>query len=243
MNAYDAVIFDMDGTILNSTAGLCHAMNYAMGKCGHEHDFTPSQINRLFGSGVEVAVMRALAVEAHVPMDDLVVIGTPDQPKDLPVDMDEVHRVKAVYDPYYAEHCTDEAAPYDGIVEAIHLLHDAGVRCAVVSNKADVAVQRIVASVLPSLFDTQMGVTPDRARKPAPDMVRATMQRLGVDGSRAVYVGDTEIDFQTARNSGLDCISVDWGFRTHEFLERNGSSMIAHTPRDIYAFVCEGRHE
>lgn len=238
MNKYQAAIFDMDGTILNTLVDLCHAMNYAMKTRNHEHDFTPETMRHFFGSGVEVAVTRALAVEAGVAMDDLVNIGTPQQDPGLPVDPHEVAAVQHIFDPFYTMHCTEHTAPFKGISKAIQTLRAHGVLCALVSNKSDDAVQKLVANDFSGLFDAQMGVHHGLARKPAPDMVLATLTALGKDASQAVYIGDTEIDRQTAHNAGLDCISVSWGFRTRAFLEHLNAYMIADTPSDIVRFIC-----
>ncbi len=238
MNTYDGAIFDMDGTILDTLVDLCNAVNYSMGKFGHKHDFSPETMRHFFGSGAEVAITRALAVEAGASSDDVMSIGTPEQNPDLSVDLREVHQIQDVFDPYYTKNCTQNTAPFKGISEVIQKLRAQGVKCAVVSNKTDGAVQKLVKDDFAGLFDAQMGVHKGLVRKPAPDMVLAVLKELNVDPSHAVYIGDTEIDRQTAQNAGLDCISVAWGFRSYDFLHNLGASMIARTPQDIYDFIC-----
>lgn len=246
---YKAVIFDMDGTILNTLDDLRVAINYAMGECGHRADWLNTAVRYFFGSGIDVAVRRALAMEAGATEEDLLLIGTEPGPEAAAtaagrydgsafgVDPAEVDRIKAIYMPYYAAHCNDLTGPYAGIPETIKALRAAGIKTAVVSNKPDGAVQTLAAETFPGLFDVSIGELPEIRRKPAPDMTQKAMDILGVTAEESVYVGDTEIDMQTAVNVNLSCISVTWGFRSREFLTQHGASPIIDAAQEILPLV------
>lgn len=246
---YKAVIFDMDGTILNTLDDLRVAINYAMGQCGHRSDWPGTAVRYLFGSGIDVAVRRALAMENGATEEDLLVIGTDPAPDAAPQDLgrydgsafgvwpEDVDRVKAIYMPYYAAHCNDLTGPYAGIPETIRALREAGIKTAVVSNKPDGAVQTLANDLFPGLFDVSIGELPEIRRKPAPDMTNKAMDILGVTADEAIYVGDTEIDMLTAANVNLPCISVTWGFRSRAFLAEHGANPIIGTAQEILSIV------
>lgn len=246
---YAAVIFDMDGTVLNTVDDLTDAMNYAMAVTGHRCDFTGQDTKCFFGSGVVVAVRRALAMEAGADRDLLDVIGTGDEEKaagengldrflrDDPV---EQERILAVFRPYYEAHCRDKTAPYPGVPELLRMLREAGIRTAVVSNKPDPAVQALAVELFPSMFDLACGERPSVPRKPAPDMVRQALDGMGVSAENALYVGDSEIDVQTARNAGMDCCAVTWGFRPAAYLRALRPDRMADTAEELLE-ICTGR--
>ncbi len=217
-----AAIFDMDGTILDTVTDLTHAMNYAMGEAGHRCDFTGQDTRFFFGSGAKVAVRRALFTERGADADALLLVGTDNEPAESLALMDETERITAIFAPRYAAHCNEHTGPYPGIPAAIAALRKAGVRTAVVSNKLDAAVQILVRDLFPGLFDVSVGERPEVRRKPAPDMLNTAMSVLGVSAEDAVYIGDTEIDLATARNSGLPFLCVTWGFRSESYLRSLG---------------------
>ncbi len=235
---YAAAIFDMDGTVLNPLGDLTDAINYALEQTGHRHDYTEDLVRQFFGSGVTVAITRALATEDGVPEEELLQVGTDQDAITPTIDSKEVQRIQEIYLPYYAAHCNDHTGPYDGIPALLQQLKAAGVRTAVVSNKPDVAVQTLVKELFDGLFDLSVGEMEGVRRKPAPDMTEKALCDLGItDKSQAVYIGDSEIDMQTAVNSGLDCISVDWGFRGRKFLEDNHARTIVSQPEEIATIV------
>lgn len=238
MMRYKAAVFDMDGTVLNTLGDLTDSLNHAMKETGHRHDYTENEVRQFFGSGVTVAVTRALACEAGVPMADLLQVGTASDTVSPQVDAGEVSRVSAVYTPWYADHCDIRTGPYEGIPELLGTLKKAGVLTAVVSNKPDIAVQELVKVIFPGMFDLSVGEMEGVRRKPAPDMTEKALRDLGVpDKKDAVYIGDSEIDMQTAANSGLDCISVDWGFRGRKFLEEEHAKVIVSRPAEIAEII------
>lgn len=231
---YKAAIFDMDGTVLDTLGDLQDAINWAMKETGHKSDFTRENTALFFGSAVHVAIQRALLYESGVTEEkELLAVGTAGHETVPGISEEEVNRIQEIYRPYYDAHCAIKTGPYRGIPEAIRHLRAAGIPCAVVSNKPDEAVQSLVKKDFPGVFDFALGEKPGTRRKPAPDMTIQSLKTLSVKPEDAVYIGDTEIDFQTAKNSGMDCISVTWGFRTRRFLESLGARTIVDTPEEM----------
>ena len=226
---FKAVIFDMDGTVLNTVDDLCDSLNYAMEQFGHKCDYTPEEVKFFAGGGVGTTVVRALAMEKGAKLEDLEFIGVDGAPPEDPA----AREILRVFRAWYSDHCNIKTGPYDGIPELITQLRSAGIRTAVVSNKMDAAVQVLAQEQFPGLFDVCVGQRPGIPHKPAPDMVNEAMDALGIpDRAQAVYIGDSEVDMQTAANSGLDCICVAWGFRGRKFLEAHGAGIIVDSPEE-----------
>ena len=223
---YKTIIFDMDGTILDTVGDLQDAINYAMKETGHRHNFSFEDAKLLFGSGVKVAFQRALALENGAPYDALEAIGATSDGSEFGVSDDEVERIVAIYKPYYNDHCLIKTGPYPGINDVIKKCRELGIKTSVVSNKPEPAVLSLCEDLFPGLFDYAAGEKDGVKRKPAPDLVYECMNALGAEKESSVYVGDSEIDMQTAVNSGLDCISVSWGFRSLEFLKAHDANPI-----------------
>ena len=237
---YKAAIFDMDGTILDTSEDLTAAINYAMGIHGRRHDFKREDGCRLFGSGVHTAIQRALAMEAGMPREELVRIGADENSAVPGIDEDLVMRILATYQPYYKAHNADLTRPFPGIVDLLRKLRAADVRTAVVSNKPDNSVVQLASDYFDLGFDLAIGETQGIARKPAPDMNYMILAKLGIRVQDAVYIGDTEIDIATARNTGMDCIMVDWGFRPRSELEALGAKVIVSTADELYSRIERG---
>ena len=195
-----AAIFDMDGTILDTIEDLAAAVNHALNHFGYRGDFSPEESKQFFCNGAKAAVASALEM-AGAPTDD-----------------DTLGKVLDFYKPYYAEHSDIKTGPYPGIPELLQTLSAANIKTAVVSNKPDPAVQKLCEVYFPDMFTFALGEIPGVRRKPMPDMINICLEKLGVSPAEAVYIGDSEVDVQTARNSGLSCIGVDWGFRTRRDL-------------------------
>ncbi len=235
---YTTAVFDMDGTVLNTLGDLTDSMNYALAAAGHRHDYTEDDVRQFFGSGVTVAVIRALAREAGAAMTELEQVGTDRDAITPTVDVKEVKKIQEIYTPYYAAHCDIKTGPYDGILDVLRKLRASGIKTAVVSNKPDIAVQKLVDDLFTGMFDLSIGEMDGVRRKPAPDMTRKALRDLGTDNKKdAVYIGDSEIDMQTAVNSGLDCISVDWGFRGRSFLEEHHAKAIISRPEELLPLI------
>lgn len=205
------VIFDMDGTILNTLDDLKDTLNYALEQY-HFPARTLEETRAFVGNGIHKLIERA------VPE------GT---------DAQTVENVFGTFLEYYQIHCMDRTRPYPGIVSLLQSLKEAGLRTAVVSNKADAAVQELCERFFPGLFDFAVGEHEGVQKKPAPDMVQLALRALGTQEPDAVYVGDSDVDIATAKNSGLDSIIVTWGFRDREFLESQGADVFADTPEEV----------
>ncbi|MCR4618941.1 MAG: HAD family hydrolase [Lachnospiraceae bacterium] len=215
--SYKLAVFDMDGTILNTLQDITNAINYALRENGYP-ERSIDEVRFFVGNGLKKLVDRA------VPD------GTSDESKD---------KVFDTLIPYYRAHSADTTKPYDGIGDLLRKLRDAGVKCAVVSNKADAAVGDLVKDYFDGLFDMWLGERPDVAKKPAPDMTKKVLDGLGFSEDEAVYIGDSDVDIMTARNSGLDEILVDWGFRSREFLVQKGAKRIVSSTDEVFNIIME----
>ncbi len=212
---FDTVLFDLDGTLLDTLEDILDAANHTLREMGYP-ERTLAEMRRFVGNGAETQMRRALGEGA---------------------DEETVRRALALYKPYYAAHCQIKTKPYAGVLALLEQLKEEKRRIAVVSNKPDEAVRPLAAQHFGALVDTAMGETAQRRRKPAPDMVNDAIAALGADKRRAVYVGDSEVDIETAKNAGIACISVCWGFRDREQLEAAGASEIAADARELRALL------
>lgn len=237
---YKAAIFDMDGTILDTSDDLTSAINYAMKMHGHRHNFMNADGRLFFGSGAHTAIQRALALEAGMDRDAILQIGSAKNSEVPGIDESEVLKILATYSPYYKAHNAIETRPYDGINDLLKRLRSAGVRTAVVSNKPDNSVVQLAADYFDGGFDFAIGETEGIARKPAPDMNYLILDKLGIRAQDAVYIGDTEIDFATAANTGMDLIMVDWGFRPKAQLQALGAKVIVSSAQEVFELIRDG---
>ena len=235
-----AAVFDMDGTILDTAEDLRLAMNHAMEATGHRHDFTREDAYFFFGSGIRVAIRRALAREAGAEREALLVIGTPAEAEPTPQELCEMQRIQDAYLPYYSAHCAEHTGPFAGIPETLRALRAAGIRTAVVSNKPDAATRKLAEETFPGLFDLAVGEHAGVRRKPAPDMTLTALRQLGVRPEEAVYIGDTEIDIETAANAKLRCVAVTWGFRSEAYLKKCGAETIVSAARGLLQALTGG---
>ena len=231
----------MDGTVLNTARDLADAMNYALQQTGHRHDYTEEDTKLFFGSGIRVAICRALALEAGLERKQLLQIESPDAfaGKKMPTNPAEQDKILTVYRPYYEQHCNDHTAPYPGIPELLQTLQNAGVQTAVVSNKPDPAVQILAKEQFPGGFAFAAGEQPGVRRKPAPDLVLQTLRAMQIRPEKALYVGDSEIDIQTARNAGMDCAAVSWGFRSRDYLAQKSPEYLVDTCEELLACISQ----
>lgn len=204
-----AVLFDMDGTLLDTLGDLHAAVNHVLARFGYPLR-TVEEVCRFVGNGAGRLI--------HLAVPE----GAPEAP------------VLAAFDAYYAAHCDILTKPYAGIPEALAVLAER-YPLAVVSNKPDAAVKELAKRYFPGLF--ARGESTDCPRKPAPDMVFKAMEALGVD--RCVYVGDSDVDIVTAKNAGVPCLSVTWGFRGREELQAAGAEYFCHNPQDLPAKIAE----
>ena len=197
-------IFDMDGTILDTLADLKNSMNYTLEQFNCPKR-TLDEVRLFVGNGI-----RNLIIRAAPPSTD----------------ENTIDKMFAVFNEHYAVHCNDNTRPYDGIADLLKQLRINGVKTAVVSNKADYAVQTLVEKFFSGLFDYAVGEKAGVRKKPCPDSVNEVLKTLNIDRKDAVYIGDSEVDIATAENAKMDCISVDWGFRDRDVLIKNGATVI-----------------
>ena len=212
---YDTVIFDLDGTLLNTLEDLKDSVNYALGKAGMPLR-SMEEIRRFVGNGV-----RRL-LELAVPEGN----GNP-----------RFEEVFELFRSYYGQHCNDKTAPYPHIMELLKELRERGYKMAIVSNKYYAGVQELNRLYFADYVQVAIGEKEGIRKKPAPDTVLAALDALGSRKETAVYVGDSEVDIATAANTGMDCIAVTWGFRTREEQEKAGGRIFAGDPLEILELI------
>ena len=210
---YRLIIFDLDGTLLNTIEDLTDSVNYAM-RCLHFRERTKEEVLSFVGNGNRMLMERCLPD------------GT--SPDTIDTALQKFHE-------YYSRHYADRTYAYKDIPELLVKLKKSGYLLAVVSNKADYAVQDICRKYFGGIFDFVIGDREGILRKPAPDPVDMAREALGISKNQSVYIGDSEVDIETASNAGIRCISVDWGFRPHERLVSAGAGTIVSSPEDIPA--------
>ena len=217
MLRYDTIIFDLDGTLLDTLEDLKNAVNYALEEMGWPAR-SLDEVRLFVGNGVAKLMERAVPA------------GT--GPADTARALD-------IFKAYYARHSKDKTAPYPGILETLEALRAMGCKLAVVSNKFDAAVKDLARDYFPGLMDLAAGENEAGGvpKKPDPAMVLQTMGALNAAPERAVYVGDSDVDLETAKNAGLPCISVTWGFRDRGFLLDHGATVFADSPGDLLSLI------
>ena len=206
-----AILFDLDGTLLDTLTDLYTAINHALRGVG-ARERSLEQVRRFVGNGAAVLAQRALDGSGKEQLWE---------------------QVLAEFRCYYDAHCRVETRPYPGILQALEQLRQEGYPMAVVSNKPDSAVQILCRDYFGDLFRHTQGEVPGCPRKPAPDMPLLAAERLGVPAERCVYVGDSEVDVETARNAGMVCLSVTWGFRDMPELVQAGGKHFCAYPRQL----------
>lgn len=210
---YDTVIFDLDGTLLDTLDDLTDGINHALADFGYPLANRDEVRSRLgYGS--------AHLISESIP-------GGRDNPN-----------YQAVFDDYlefYRAHSSVKTAPYPGVLELLKSLKERGVRCAIVSNKPDSAARILGERWFSGLVATTVGDREGIRRKPAPDTLLEVMRQLGAGHERTVYIGDSEVDILTAKAAGVDCISVTWGFRTREQLVESGASVLVDSVSELEA--------
>lgn len=214
---YKLAVFDMDGTILNTLDDLADSTNYAL-KANGLPERTIDEVRRFVGNGIRLLIERAVPTDTDNELTD---------------------KVFDTFKEYYKTHCAVKTRPYDGIKDVLLELRKAGCLTAVVSNKADFAVQDLCKDYFDNLFDFAIGEREGIKKKPAPDSVFEVLSKLNVEKDDAVYIGDSDVDFATSVNAGMDVIMVGWGFRDAEFLREKGVKRIIKQPSEILDIILE----
>ena len=210
----DNFIFDLDGTLLNTLNDLAASTNYALRWAGMpEHSV--DDVRRFVGNGVKKLMERAIPDGLDNPKFD----GT-----------------YATFRKHYLEHSLDTTKPYSGIPEVLAELKRRGKKLAIVSNKFYAATQELARHFFPETIEVAIGERENIRKKPAPDTVLEAMRQLGVGKEGTVYIGDSDVDIDTARNVGVPCISVLWGFRDRDFLIEHGATHLISKPEELLKF-------
>ena len=210
---YNTYIFDLDGTLLDTLTDLAASCNYALRTHGMpEHSI--DDVRRFVGNGVRKLMERAIPNGETNP---------------------DFEATFATFREHYMQHSLDTTKPYPGIEDVLTELKARGCRLAVVSNKMMAATVELCKHFFPDTIEVAIGENEAEGirKKPAPDTVLAALKRLGVSGDNAVYVGDSDVDLSTARNSNLPCISVLWGFRDRDFLLDHGAITLITSPMEL----------
>ena len=210
---YSTYIFDLDGTLLDTLDDLAASVNYALRTHGmpkHSID----DVRRFVGNGVRKLMERAIPDGTENP---------------------DFEATFTTFRQHYMAHSLDTTKPYEGIPETLEALKAKGCHLAVVSNKMMAATQDLCRHFFPNTIEVAIGENEAEGirKKPAPDTVFEALRQLGVGQEGAVYVGDSDVDIETARNSGLPCISVLWGFRDRDFLLQHGAKILISTPQEL----------
>ena len=206
-------IFDLDGTLLDTLDDLTDSMNYILGK----HNFplrTRDEVRNFVGNGVRKLVERAV-------------------PPEYKADEEFIDKFYDDFSLYYNSHSDIKTSPYPGTLDMLDKLLHSGFDIAIVSNKIDSAVKSLSAKFFGEKIKSAIGEKPSIRHKPEPDMVFMAMEEMGADKENSIYIGDSEVDIQTAKNAGIPCISVLWGFKDRKFLEDSGAMAIVESMEEL----------
>lgn len=212
---YDTVLFDLDGTILNSLEDLADSVNAVLESSGYPQR-SLEEIKSFTGAGYRVLLEKAL-------------------PKDIPAE--EIDRCTLLYRKIYLTKIANKSCPYDGIIELLVRLKSLGYKLGVVSNKFETATKEACRLYFKDLFDYVIGDDPIRSKKPSPQGVWEALEALGSSREKAVYLGDSDVDIQTAKNAGLVSVGVSWGFRSKAVLEASGADYIIDKPEQLLTIL------
>ncbi len=227
---YNLAIFDLDGTILNTIEDLADALNYSLDKYGYAKR-TLKDVVRFVGNGVRRLIVCGITQDMQIDVTE-----------------EEINKVYETFTAYYKIHCMDKTKPYEGIHSLIHQLRVSGCMVAVLSNKDDYAVQMLCDRYFPDMFDIVMGSRQNIRRKPYPDALIEILRLSKIkrdsisnqkdkNNIKPIYIGDSEVDIQTADNADIDQIIVDWGFRDRAYLKECGAKRMVSKPEEIYNII------
>lgn len=211
MHKYKTYIFDLDGTLLSTLADLAASTNYAL-RTHHMPERSLDEVRRFVGNGVKKLMERAIPDGLNNPLFE---------------------ETFDTFRQHYMQHNLDTTQPYPGIMQLLEQLKAEGKNIAVVSNKFYAATRELCRHFFGDLVPVAIGEREDIRKKPAPDTVIEALRELGVDKEGAVYIGDSDVDIMTAKNSGMPCVSVLWGFRDKEFLLEHGATTLISQPEDM----------
>lgn len=211
MDNFETYIFDLDGTLLNTIQDLAASCNYAL-RCSNMPEYSVDEVRMMVGNGVKKLMERAIPEGLNNP---------------------RFEETYASFRKHYLEHNLDTTGPYPGIMDLLKNLKAHGKKVAVVSNKFYAATQALCKHFFSDYVDVAIGERENIRKKPAPDTVNEALLQLGASRDTAVYIGDSDVDIETARNSNMPCISVLWGFRDHDFLVEHGATRLISSPKKL----------
>ena len=210
-----AIVFDLDGTLLDTLTDLAASTNYALRSCGMpEHSI--DDVRRFVGNGVRMLMTRAVPDGENNPRFD---------------------EAFSVFRQHYMQHCLDTTCPYPGIMDALARLKEKGMMLAIVSNKMQAATEELRQHFFSQYIDVAIGESAAIRKKPAPDTVNEALRLLGISHDEAIYVGDSDVDIDTARAAMMSCASVLWGFRDRQFLLNHGATRLLSSPEELLSLV------
>lgn len=210
---YDLVIFDLDGTLLDTLDDITHSCNVALENNGLPIH-TKEEVRFMVGNGIPKLIQRAIPEKSNQKLFD---------------------KVLQDFLNYYQKHSSEKTKPYDGMVDCLKNLKNLGIKLAVNSNKVENASIELCSRFYPGIFDCVAGNVPERRVKPFTDGVEYILKKTGCKS--AVYVGDSDVDIATGKNAGIPAIGVDWGFRGKDFLIKNGAVQVAMNPEELYRII------
>lgn len=210
-----AIVFDLDGTLLDTLTDLAASTNYALRSCGMpEHSI--DDVRCFVGNGVRMLMTRAVPDGESNPRFD---------------------EAFSVFRQHYMQHCLDTTCPYPGIMDALARLKEKGMMLAIVSNKMQAATEELRQHFFSQYIDVAIGESAVIRKKPAPDTVNEALRLLGISHDEAIYVGDSDVDIDTARAAMMPCASVLWGFRDRQFLLNHGATRLLSSPEELLSLV------
>ena len=215
---FNSVVFDLDGTLLDTLGDLRDSVNFALEK-NNLPNRTTEEIRSFVGNGIRLLIERSVPESTSIEITD---------------------KCFSDFKEYYKDHSAILTKAYDGIIDLLKELKSKGVKIAVVSNKADFAVKTLMEDYFSGLYDCAYGERAGVPRKPAPDGVFAAINEMGADVKDTVYIGDSEVDVVTSKNANLPCIAVTWGFRDKKVLESLSPEYIVDSTSDILRIIERG---
>lgn len=211
------IIFDLDGTLLNTLDDLADSTNFALSEFNYPTR-SKEEISTFVGNGVAKLIERAIPDGKHNP---------------------NFNKCLEIFKQHYSINKYNKTAPYNDIINLLIELKEKNYKIAVVSNKFDLAVKELCQKYFPNLIDIAIGENEAAGinKKPAPDTINLVLEQLELTSNQAIYVGDSDVDILTAKNSNMPCISVTWGFRDKEFLLENDAKIIINNPKEIIDYL------
>ena len=209
---FKAVIFDLDGTLVDSLQDISDSMNIVLQKYNYPtHSY--EEYKNFIGSGIRILVSKSLPIKHN--------------------NEEQINNCFNLMIEVYRDSCTHKTKPYDGIIELLDNLISRNIKLSVLSNKSDEFTKKIVSTLLPNYFDPVIGLSVEALKKPNPFGAIEICKNLGVKAEEVIYIGDTGIDMQTANNANMFAVGVLWGFRPKEELISNGAKLLLNNPSDL----------